>query len=69
MSHPTPDSLVLPTSLTVRDILSNDLMESYLPTTKREVCLWGGVSVCERDLKIMCVRETCRHIYVHIEGY
>ena len=59
--------LVLPSSLTVRDILPNDLMESYLPTTKREVCLGGG-NVCERCLKIMCVRETRRHIYVRIEG-
>ena len=62
--------LVLPSSLIVRDILLNDLMESYLPTTKREVCVcgWGGFNVCERGLKIMCVRETRRHIYVRIEG-
>ena len=60
--------LVLPSSLTVRDILPNDMMESYLPTTKREVCVWGGGNVCERGLKIMCVRETHRHIYVRIEG-
>ena len=39
--------LVLPSSLTVRDILPNDMMESYLPTTKREVCL-GGQCVRER---------------------
>ena len=58
--------LVLPSSLTVRDILPNDMMESYLPTTKREVCLGGNV--CERGLKIMCVREARRHIYVHIDG-
>ena len=59
--------LVLPSSLTVRDILPNDMMESYLPTTKREVCLGGG-NVCERGLKIMCVQVTRRHIYVRIEG-
>ena len=58
--------LVLPSSLTARDILPNDMMKSYLPTTKREVCRGGNV--CERGLKIMCVRETCRHIYVRIEG-
>ena len=46
------------------------MMESYLPTTNREVCLrrGGGGNVCERGLKIMCVRETRRHIYVRIEG-
>ena len=60
--------LIIPSSLTVRDILLNDLMESYMATTKREVCLWGGGDVCERGLKIMCVRETRRHIYVRIEG-
>ena len=58
--------LVLPSSLTARDILPNDMMKSYLPTTKREVCRGGNV--CERGLKIMCVRETRRHIYVRIEG-
>ena len=60
--------LVLPSSLIVRDILPNDMMKSYLPTTKREVCQGGGGNVCERGLKIMCVRETRRHIYVRIEG-
>ena len=58
--------LVLPSSLTARDILPNDMMKSYLPTTIREVCQGGNV--CERGLKIMCVRETRRHIYVRIEG-
>ena len=58
--------LVLPSSLTARGILPNDMMKSYLPTTKGEVCLGG--QVCERGQKIMCVRETRRHIYVRIEG-
>ena len=39
--------LVLPSSLTARDILPNDMMKSYLPTTKREVCRGGA----------MCARE------------
>ena len=58
--------LVLPSSLTARDILPNDMMKSYLPTTIREVCRGGNV--CERGLKIMSVRETRRHKYVRIEG-
>ena len=56
--------LVLPSSLTVRDIIPNDLMESYLLTTK----IWGVQCVQERPKDNVHAGDTQEHLYVRIEG-
>ena len=53
--------LVLPSSLIARDILLNDMMKSYLPTTKREVCR-EGQCVRERPKDNVRAGDTQAHI-------